>query len=118
MNPIKFLEDHAHELHEHAEEAIVHAHEGGMWERYMSLLTDPAHILFEITISILFDVIIVYLGYQLIVKKLIIPKLRRDIHRELDAEHHIEHHDHVEGDESKSCTPLPSQDDASNKNKD
>lgn len=80
-----------------------HSHSEGLWERYLELLTDPAHILFELTISVLFDLLIVYLGYQLLLKRIILPKLRRDIHREIDAEHHVEHHDHSEGDDGQSC---------------
>lgn len=83
------------ESHGHGESSIL--------EEYFALMTDPAHILFEITISVLFDVIVVYLGYQLFFKRLIIPKLRRDIHRELDDEHHVEHHDHTPGDSLEKC---------------
>lgn len=69
--------------------------ETGWFDEYLALLQDPAHILFEITIGILFDLIIVYVGYQLIVKRLIIPRLRRDIHKEIDDEHGIKHHTHA-----------------------
>lgn len=100
-------EEHSHEGHEHLLEDAgtgAHSHGGGdLWTEYLNLLTDPAHIMFELTISILFDLFIVYLGYQLLFKRIILPKLRRDIHREIDAEHHVQHHDHVEGDDSASC---------------
>jgi hypothetical protein len=96
-------EAHLHEEAGHAGEALHgHSHgggDGGWFGEYLALLQDPAHIAFEITISILFDIFIVYLGYQLIVKRVIIPRLRHQIHQEIDAEHHVDHHDHVAGDD-------------------
>lgn len=64
-----------------------HDQEHGFWEGYFGLLTDPAHLAFEVTFSIFFDIIVV----GLIVQKLIIPKLRKDIHKEIDQEHGITH---------------------------
>lgn len=69
---------------------------GGWWDEYVHLLQDPAHILFEITLSVVFDFVIIYLGYQLFIKRVVIPRIRRELHREIDAEHHVEHHDHVD----------------------
>lgn len=67
-------------------------HSGGGWfSEYITLLHDPAHILFEVTTSIVFDFVIVYFGYQIIVKKFIIPRLRKQIHEEIDREHELEH---------------------------
>lgn len=72
---------------------------GTWWDEYVHLLQDPAHILFEITLSVVFDFVIIYLGYQLFIKRVVIPRIRRELHREIDAEHHVEHHDHVDDEE-------------------
>lgn len=72
---------------------------GSWFDDYIGLLHDPAHILFEITISILFDFFIVYFGYNFVFKTKIVPRLRREIHKEIDDEHHVAHHDHLTGDE-------------------
>jgi hypothetical protein len=62
------------------------------WFReYLGMLHDPAHILFEVTISIVFDFLIIYVGYQIVVKKHIIPRLRKQIHDEIDREHDLTH---------------------------
>lgn len=84
----------------------THAHEeisGGWFQEYLELLQDPAHILFEITITIVFDFIVIFLGYRLIIKKVIVPKLRRDIYREIDEEHRIAHHEHKIGETAEEC---------------
>ena len=57
---------------------------------YIEMLHDPAHWLFEITVSIIFDFAIIYVGYQVLVKRVIIPRLRREIHEEIDREHEQE----------------------------
>lgn len=63
----------------------------GWFSEYLSMLHDPAHILFEITLSIVFDFFIVYIGYQVVFKKIIVPKLRKEIHEEIDREHDMTH---------------------------
>lgn len=95
--------------------AIVHLHaheenqEHSWFEEYLYLLQDPAHVMFEITISVIFDFLIIFMGYKLFLKKIVLPKLRREIHKELDDEHHVIHHDHVPGDEGEACNPSLSQ---------
>ena len=66
---------------------------GNWFTDYISLLHDPAHWLFEITVSIIFDLFVVYFGYQILVKKFIIPKLRKEIHEEIDREHELTHNE-------------------------
>jgi len=90
---------HAHE-HEHEAEAGA-----GWFQEYLQLLQDPAHIAFEITISILFDILVGFLGYQLLIKRVLIPRITAKLHKDIDAEHHVEHHDHVAGDE-KATPPT------------
>lgn len=71
---------------------MAEAHEGGVWEEFLSIATDPAHLLFELLFSLIFDVLIVSFVYGILIKKFIIPKLRREIHKEIDEEHgYIEH---------------------------
>lgn len=66
--------------------------DGTWWDQYLHLLQNPAHWIFEITVSIIFDLVIVYLGYQILVKKFVIPRLRKEIHEEIDRDHDL-HHD-------------------------
>lgn len=67
--------------------------DGSWWEQYLQLLNNPAHWLFEITVQVVIDLVILYFGYRIIWKKIILPKLRRDIHAEIDREHDLHHDD-------------------------
>lgn len=71
-----------------------HAHEhagSDFWTEFIALLTDPAHLAFEFVFSIVFDFLIVTIIYGVIVKKVIIPRLRKSIHEEIDREHGMDH---------------------------
>ncbi len=68
-----------------------HGHSENFWEDFIAIATDPAHLAFEFVFSIFFDLIIITLVYGVIVKKYVIPRLRKQIHKEIDAEHGIEH---------------------------
>jgi hypothetical protein len=70
---------------------IPESHTAGWFSEYIALLHDPAHILFEITLTIVFDFLIVYVGYKVVFKKIIIPRLRKEIHEEIDREHELTH---------------------------
>ena len=75
---------------------LLSAHEHGdesWWQEFLELLVDPAHILFEVVFTLVFDVLIIAVGYNILIKKVIIPKLRKDIHREIDEEHGITHNE-------------------------
>ena len=63
------------------------------FSEYLHLLHDPAHILFELTLMMVVDVLIIAVGYKIMWKKVIAPKLRREIHAEIDREHDLEHSD-------------------------
>lgn len=80
------LEAHSHE-----------DHAGGFWAEFFGLLTDPAHLAFELVFSLVFDLIIVTLIYGVLIQKVIIPRLRKSIHAEIDREHGIEHKENTEG---------------------
>jgi hypothetical protein len=76
------------------------AHEGeGFFTQYYELLTNPAHIAFELTLMLIVDVLLVGLLWPLI-RKLIDAKLRKQ-HAAFDREHGIHHHgDHIHLDPS------------------
>lgn len=71
--------------------SMTETHTGSWFAEYISLLHDPSHWLFEITVTIVIDLVVLYFGYQLLWKKVILPKLRRDIHEEIDREHELTH---------------------------
>ena len=56
-----------------------------------SIFTDPAHIMAELGWTIIQDLLIIGVLYGIVFKKILLPKLRRDIHKEIDIEHGIEH---------------------------
>jgi hypothetical protein len=70
-------------------------HEAGtsFTQEYMELLSNPAHWLFELTFSIIFDFIVISLLYGIIIKKVIIPRLKKTLHDEIDKEHGVEAHE-------------------------
>ena len=57
------------------------------------LLSSPAHWAFELLFSVLFDLIIISLVYGFLIKKVIIPRLKKTLHEEIDKEHGIPTHD-------------------------
>jgi len=70
----------------------AHGEEGlSFWQDYMSVAFDPAHILAEITFTIFLDFVLLFLVWGLFFKKVLLPKMRRDIHREIDIEHGYTH---------------------------
>jgi len=69
----------------------VHGTEGeSLWQETFELITDPAHAITEVFYSLLFDALIIPVTI-LIYRKLREPKLREEIHNEIDKEHGIEH---------------------------
>ena len=60
------------------------------WEEAWQIFSDPAHILAELGWTIIQDVILVWLLYGTLWKKVILPRL----HEKFDKEHSITHHDH------------------------
>ena len=76
----------------------VQAHEAGQpfWDEVWSIVTDPAHIFAELLWNVIFDVIVVSLLYGEIFKRVLLPRLRRDIHRAIDEEHGIDPHDELD----------------------
>jgi hypothetical protein len=67
-------------------------HEGmSVLEEAWSIFTDPAHVMAEMGWTIIQDLLIIGVLYGIVFKKILLPKLRRDIHKEIDIEHGIEH---------------------------
>jgi hypothetical protein len=69
--------------HDHGTESV--------WEQAWEIFSDPAHILAELGWTVIQDGIIIWLLYGIVFKKLLLPKLRKDIHKEIDAEHGVSH---------------------------
>jgi hypothetical protein len=63
----------------------------GLWSEAWSIFIDPSHVIAELGWTIIQDVVIIWLLYGIVFKKMILPKLRREIHKEIDAEHNISH---------------------------
>ncbi len=60
-----------------------------VWQDAWSIFTNPGHIIAELGWTIIQDVILVWLLYGTLWKKLILPRL----HEKFDKEHKIVHHD-------------------------
>jgi hypothetical protein len=69
------------------------AHEvsGSVWEEFWALFTDPAHAMAEIAMSMVWDIIIITLIYQLLVKRWLYPRWSNRLHKEIDTEHGVDH---------------------------
>lgn len=58
-----------------------------LWQDYLQTQFDPAHLLSETGFTIVFDVIIGWLIWGKILK----PRLMKEVHKEIDAEHGVTH---------------------------
>ncbi len=64
-----------------------------LWADAWSIFTNPGHIIAEVGWTIIQDVVIIWLLYGTVFKKIILPRLRKEIHEEIDEEHNISHDD-------------------------
>lgn len=72
----------------------LHAHESSDFlTEFGELLSSPAHWAFELLFSVLFDLIVISLIYGILIKRVIIPRLKKTIHAEIDKEHGLPEHD-------------------------
>ncbi len=62
----------------------------------MSIALDPNHIIAELLFTIVFDGLVVALLWGIVFKRMILPRLRRDIHKEIDEQHGIDPHDELD----------------------
>jgi hypothetical protein len=60
-------------------------------ESWLDIALDPDHIIAEMLWTAVFDGVIVAFLYGIIWKKIILPKVKRDIHEQIDKEHNITH---------------------------
>ena len=72
-----------------AETSSVNSLLGEAW----AIFTDPSHIIAEVAWTIIQDVVIIWLLYGTVWKKMVLPRLRKEIHKEIDEEHNISHDD-------------------------
>jgi len=81
----------------------VDSHDVGLsyWDEVWSIVLDPAHITAELLWNVVFDVFFVSLLYGIVFKRLMLPRLRREIHREIDEEHGIDPHDPIDHSDHK-----------------
>ena len=70
-----------------------HDHTGGqgVFEEAWAIFTDPGHFLAEIGFTLVIDFVVLFLGYQLLFKRVLVPRLSKQIHKQLDAEMGINH---------------------------
>ena len=67
---------------------------GGMmnlWHDYLDVALDPAHILAELTFTLIFDGLVIALLLPLFKAAMI--NIKKSLHKELDEEHGIPTHD-------------------------
>ncbi|NDC19287.1 MAG: hypothetical protein EBZ87_03355 [Microbacteriaceae bacterium] len=64
---------------------------GGLWPEAWAIFSDPSHIIAELGWTLIQDVVLIWLLYGTVWKKMILPRLRREIHKEIDEEHNIKH---------------------------
>ena len=90
-DPYVLDENHAPISEEHSHGGHSHETSGNVLVDAWEIFSDPAHFIAEIGFSLIIDFVIIFLGYQLFIKKLVIPRLRKQIHKELDQELNIDH---------------------------
>lgn len=92
MNSNAHTEEHANET---VEEHASHAHASGGdvwdWNEFGSIIGSLEHWVFELVTSVVFYLIFGLLIYRFIIQTHVIPRLRKDIHAEIDQSHGVEH---------------------------
>jgi hypothetical protein len=84
----------------------AHEHEQvSFWQDYISVAFDPAHIFAELTYQLVFDVLVLFLLWSKFAKPYFEAKLKQQ-HKELDAEHGIDHHEEVETEVEESVRVI------------
>jgi hypothetical protein len=63
-------------------------------ETWLSIATDPNHIIAELLFNLVFDGLIIALGYGILIKKIVLPYLSKNIHRYVDSKHNVEHEEY------------------------
>lgn len=102
LGSIPITTDHLHEATEAAGHAaeLAHTEEHGVeseglvaiWNEAWAVISDPAHAIAEVFYNIAVDLVIIPI-VVLLYKKIREPKLRAQIHKEIDEEHGVTHED-------------------------
>jgi hypothetical protein len=61
-----------------------------LWQQYTAVQFAPDHLLSELGFSIVFE-LVQFIALALLWRKVIAPRLTARIHKQIDAEHGIEH---------------------------
>lgn len=62
-------------------------------ETWWSIFSDPNHIIAELLWTVIQDGLVIWLFYNVIFKKYVLPKIHKAVHHEIDKEHGIVHLD-------------------------
>lgn len=62
-----------------------------MDETWLDIFLSPSHIIAEVLWTLIENVVLGWLLYGIVFKKYLLPRLRKDIHKEIDKEHNIVH---------------------------
>jgi hypothetical protein len=60
-------------------------------ESFVEIATDPAHIIAELIFTFTIDFLIIALLWGVVFKKVVLPRLTKKIHEEIDIEHGYSH---------------------------
>jgi hypothetical protein len=60
-------------------------------ESFVEIATDPAHIIAELIFTFTIDFLIIALLWGVVFKKVVLPRLTKKIHEEIDIEHGYNH---------------------------
>jgi len=63
------------------------------WTQFLDLLTNPAHLAFELFFTVMFDGIFIALIWGVVIKRYVMPRLRKQIHADIDKEHGVQEHE-------------------------
>jgi hypothetical protein len=63
-----------------------------LFQDTVGVLTDPAHVIAELVISVVFE-LLQALAVIWLWKRIVKPRLTKAVHAEVDAEHGVTHHD-------------------------
>jgi hypothetical protein len=66
-----------------------------MLHAYLEIITDPAHMLAELSLALFVDVLVVLGAYKWLFKGKILPRITKSVHADIDREHGIIHDEPV-----------------------
>lgn len=72
---------------------LSEAETGSFLHQYLSVQFDPVHLLSELGFTVVFDFLLLFVLWGKIIKPYLNRRMNQ-LHQQLDAEHHVEHHNH------------------------